>query len=119
MVRYPFWRLYSVGVSKQFQAKAPTADTKFNVVLSAGHLLSEVSVIATLDFSLRFFSPEINFNDWILNEHVTERAGYSRSFSNGRVYDKNHNLLVAMHQQCIVRFPAKKTKAERGKKGKL
>ena len=37
-------------------------------------VFAETGGVSSLDFSLRFFSPEIKMEDWALNEQTTERG---------------------------------------------
>ncbi|RMZ91599.1 hypothetical protein DV736_g1194, partial [Chaetothyriales sp. CBS 134916] len=75
------------------------------------HLFFEdVAACASLDFSMRIFSPRINVNDWHLREIISHRAGAGRSFSESRVWDEAGNLVVDMSQQSILRTKADKTK---------
>ncbi|KAJ9093420.1 hypothetical protein QFC21_006451 [Naganishia friedmannii] len=70
-----------------------------------------VSAVSTLEFSLRFFSPP-NPNEWLLHEQHTENAGMGRTFSTGRVWDKDGKCVASMSQQSIMRAKAEREGAK-------
>ncbi|KAE8131088.1 thioesterase-like superfamily-domain-containing protein [Aspergillus pseudotamarii] len=69
----------------------------------SGYPLTEASACASLDFSLRLFTHEIDLRRWHLSEATTSVAGNARAFSEGRVWDENGRLLASMTQQTLLR----------------
>lgn len=69
----------------------------------SGYPLTQASACATLDFSLRLFTHEIDLRRWHLTEVTTSVAGNARAFSEGRVWDGNGRLLASMTQQTLLR----------------
>lgn len=69
--------------------------------------LTTASVVSSLDFSLRFFSPPpIKLNeDWLLLEQNTERAADGRTFSVGRMFTEDGVEIARMSQVSILRGP--------------
>lgn len=69
----------------------------------SGYELFEASACATLDFSLRFFTHEINLHDWHIMELKALVAENARAFGEGRVWDDKGRLLASMTQQTLLR----------------
>ncbi|KAE8153806.1 thioesterase-like superfamily-domain-containing protein [Aspergillus avenaceus] len=69
----------------------------------SGYQLTDASACASLDFSLRLFTHEIDLRKWHLTEATTSVAGNARAFSEGRVWDGNGRLLASMTQQTLLR----------------
>jgi acyl-CoA thioesterase len=76
--------------------------------LCAAHrFFNVVSAVSTLEFALRFFSPP-NPNEWVLHEQHTENGGGARTFSTGRLWDRDGRCVASMSQQSIMRARAEK-----------
>ncbi|KAE8375725.1 Thioesterase/thiol ester dehydrase-isomerase [Aspergillus bertholletiae] len=69
----------------------------------SGYPLTDASACATLDFSLRLFTHDIDPRQWHLTEATTAVAGNARAFSEGRVWDATGRLLASMSQQTLLR----------------
>ncbi|OQE23175.1 hypothetical protein PENSTE_c009G01155 [Penicillium steckii] len=69
----------------------------------SGYTLDMASACATLDFSLRFLTHEINLRDWNVSERQTCGARNARAFSEGRVFNAEGELLASMTQKTILR----------------
>ncbi|KIV96920.1 hypothetical protein PV10_00733 [Exophiala mesophila] len=69
-----------------------------------------VAAFASLDFSLRVFTPLVNINNWHHREAINHQAGASRTYSESRVWGEEGNMVVAMSQLSILRTEADKTK---------
>lgn len=69
----------------------------------SGYELIEASARATLDFSLRLFTPKVDLTSWHVTEQKTIMAGNARAFSEGRVWSKDGVLIAIMTQQTILR----------------
>ncbi|KAH8703717.1 hypothetical protein BGW36DRAFT_414147 [Talaromyces proteolyticus] len=70
-----------------------------------GLLITEAENIAcaTLDFSLRIFTRNVNLMNYDIMEQKTIIAENARAFSEGRVWDEDGRLLASMRQQTILR----------------
>ena len=84
-------------------------------------VFAETGGVSSLDFSLRFFSPDIKMEEWALNEQTTERGvgcpysqclgcadsedwqAQGKTFSHGRHYDRHGKLIATMSQHCMMR----------------
>lgn len=73
--------------------------------------LSDSSACSTLDFALRLFVPSIDLNSWHLRERKTTAAGYSRTYTEARLWDEKGTLVASMTQQSIMR-PLKNDKSK-------
>ncbi|KAJ0108220.1 hypothetical protein J7T55_000185 [Diaporthe amygdali] len=72
----------------------------------------DAGACSTLDFALRLFTPDVDLSNWHLRERKTIAAGYGRTYSEGRLWDEQRNLVACMTQQCILRpKPQGKVKA--------
>ncbi|KAJ9091262.1 hypothetical protein QFC19_009172 [Naganishia cerealis] len=80
---------------------------------AAHRFFDAVQAVSTLEFSLRFFDVP-NANDWLLHEQHTENGGMGRTFSTGRVWNREGKCIASMSQQCIMR-----AKAQPGETAKL
>lgn len=63
----------------------------------------DAGACSTLDFALRLFTPDVDLSNWHLRERKTIAAGFGRSYSEGRLWDEQRNLVACMTQQCILR----------------
>ncbi|GHJ84207.1 hypothetical protein NliqN6_0609 [Naganishia liquefaciens] len=70
-----------------------------------------VQAVSTLEFSLRFFDVP-NVNDWVLHEQHTENGGAGRTFSTGRLWNREGKCVASMSQQSIMRARAQKENAK-------
>lgn len=69
----------------------------------SGYEIFEASACASLDFSLRFFTHEVNLHDWHIMELKALVAENARAFGEGRVWDDKGRLLASMTQQTLLR----------------
>ncbi|KAK6850140.1 hypothetical protein PG995_013973 [Apiospora arundinis] len=83
--------------------------------LSLDHAwLDEVSACSSLDFAMRLMDPHPDFNRWHLRERKTVAGGSGRTYSEGRMWDEEGNLIAIMSQQSIMRpNPEKKENPSR------
>ncbi|KAK8111582.1 uncharacterized protein PG998_008039 [Apiospora kogelbergensis] len=65
--------------------------------------LEDVSACSSLDFALRLMEPRPDFNRWHLRERKTIAGGAGRTYSEGRMWDEEGNLIAIMSQQSIMR----------------
>jgi acyl-CoA thioesterase II len=70
--------------------------------------ITESGPCSSLDFAVRFLTPNVNLNEWGLKERVTIAAGYGRNYSEGRMWDDEGNMISSMTQQSILRPPPPK-----------
>lgn len=63
----------------------------------------DVDACASLDFALRIFVPTVDMNSWLLRERTTSRGGGGRTYSEGRLWDTEGNMVASMTQQSILR----------------
>ncbi|KAK8058925.1 hypothetical protein PG994_009373 [Apiospora phragmitis] len=71
--------------------------------------LDDVDACSSLDFALRFMTPHPDFNRWHLRERKTIAGGAGRTYSEGRLWDQDGNLVAVMSQQSIMRPKPEKT----------
>jgi acyl-CoA thioesterase len=64
--------------------------------------------VSTLDLSVRFFTPDLDFNQFHLQEQRTMAAGVGRTFNTGQLWSEDGKLVAHMSQQCICRPPEEK-----------
>lgn len=64
----------------------------------------DITACSTLDFALRIFVPEVNLNGWHLRERDTSRGGSGRTYSEGKLWDEQGNMVASMSQQSIMRL---------------
>jgi acyl-CoA thioesterase II len=73
--------------------------------LTHNHMwFEDAGACSTLDFALRVFTPEVNMNAWHIRERTTSRAGSGRTFSEGKLWDEEGNLVASASQQSILRM---------------
>ena len=66
---------------------------------------------SSLDFALRFMTPDVDMTRWHVRERVAHAAGAGRTYAEGRLFDEQGRLVASMTQQGIMRPPPKKAKA--------
>ena len=72
--------------------------------LAHGHMwFEDVGACSSLDFALRIFVPGVDMESWTLKERVTYRGAGARTYSEGRLWDDNGQLIASMTQQSIMR----------------
>lgn len=71
-------------------------------LFTAHRFFDAISAVSTLEFSLRFFDVP-NVNDWVLHEQHTENGGMGRTFSTGRLWNREGKCIASMSQQSIMR----------------
>jgi acyl-CoA thioesterase II len=72
--------------------------------------LSDVKACSSLDFALRFFDNDPDFNNWHLREISTVTGGGGRTYSTSRLFNEAGKLVAEMSQQSIMRpFPTEKS----------
>ncbi|KAK7966961.1 uncharacterized protein PG986_001238 [Apiospora aurea] len=76
--------------------------------------LTDVAACSSLDFALRAMAPRPDFNRWHLRERRTIAGGAGRTYSEGRMWREEGNLVSVMSQQSIMR--AKRGKTEGAEK---
>ncbi|KAI2464237.1 thioesterase-like superfamily-domain-containing protein [Annulohypoxylon bovei var. microspora] len=91
--------------TENFAALAFLMDGALSFVpLTHNHLwFDDVAACSTLDFALRIFAPSVKMENWHLKERSTSRAGSGRTYSEGRLWDVEGNLVASMTQQSILR----------------
>lgn len=77
-----------------------------------GGWLGDVGACSSLDFALRFLAPRPDFNAWHLRERRTVAGGAGRTYSEGRLWDEEGNLVAIMSQQSIMRPKPEKQQEE-------
>lgn len=70
--------------------------------------LWDADACSTLEFSLRFMRPiqwtsDQGQGNWFLQEQTTEAGSHGRTFSSGRMWDTEGNLIAVMTQFSILR----------------
>jgi acyl-CoA thioesterase len=73
----------------------PLTNTKRNI--------EDAGPVSSLELAFRVFSPDLDANQWFLQEQHTEAAGDGRTFSIGKIYSEAGKLLAEMSQTCILR----------------
>ncbi|KEQ58315.1 acyl-CoA thioesterase II [Aureobasidium melanogenum CBS 110374] len=91
------------------------ASISFTPLVLQSMPLTESGACSTLDFSLRFLTPEINANDFHLREWKTYAGDAARTFSEARLWDSKGKMVASMTQTCILRPPPKKAAAKKSK----
>ena len=72
--------------------------------LSHDHMfVQDAGANSSLDFALRVFVNEVDFNAWSLRELRTITGGEGRTYSEGRLWDQSGKMVASMTQQCIMR----------------
>ena len=77
-------------------------------------MITSVSAVSSLDFSLRFFRP-FDLNQWHLNEQHTEHGAGGRTFSVGRIYNADGIEIAHMSQMSILRDKPNKSQKPKAK----
>jgi acyl-CoA thioesterase II len=73
--------------------------------------LDDAAACSSLDFSLRFFTTDVDPTQWHMREMKTIAAGNGRTFSESRLWDQKGNMVADMSQQSILRpLPGEKSK---------
>ncbi|KAF6833314.1 acylthioesterase ii [Colletotrichum plurivorum] len=67
--------------------------------------LDDASACSSLDFALRFFTADIKLANWHLREIKTVVGGDGRTYTEGRLWDSEGNMVANMTQQSIMRPP--------------
>ncbi|KAH0276529.1 acyl-CoA thioesterase II, partial [Aureobasidium melanogenum] len=84
------------------------ASISFTPLVLQSMPLTESGACSTLDFSLRFLTPEINANDFHLREWKTYAGDAARTFSEARLWDSKGKMVASMTQTCILRPPPRR-----------
>lgn len=67
-----------------------------------------VASCSSLDFSLRIFANELNFEQWHLREEKSLAAGEGRTYQESQLWDQKGRLVASLTEQCIMRPRAEK-----------
>jgi acyl-CoA thioesterase II len=67
--------------------------------------LDDAGACSSLDFAMRLFDNEVDFNQWHLHEMKTVAGAEGRTFSEARLYNEQGKLVANMTQQSIMRPP--------------
>jgi acyl-CoA thioesterase II len=65
--------------------------------------LADARTCSSLDFALRIMSNNVDFNKWHLREMKTIHGGEGRTYTEGRLWDEQGNMVASMTQQSILR----------------
>lgn len=65
--------------------------------------LEDAGACSSLDFSLRIFTHNFNFNNWHIKERKAIAGQGGRTFSEARLFDENGQLVAIESQQSIMR----------------
>ncbi|KAI4715249.1 acyl-CoA thioesterase II [Aureobasidium sp. EXF-10727] len=84
------------------------ASISFQPLVLQSMPLTESGACSTLEFSLRFLTPEIDINDFHMREWKTYAGDAARTFSEARLWDSKGKMVASMSQTCILRPPKKK-----------
>ena len=68
-----------------------------------GRPLYDSAACSSLDFAIRFFTPDLDLTRWSLREFETIAARDGRTYSESRMWDAEGNMLASMTQQSIMR----------------
>ncbi|KAI5196932.1 acyl-CoA thioesterase II [Aureobasidium subglaciale] len=91
------------------------ASISFQPLVLQSMPLTESGACSTLEFSLRFLTPDININDFHMREWKTYAGDAARTFSEARLWDGKGKMVASMSQTCILRPPKKATAAKKSK----
>ncbi|KAI1254227.1 hypothetical protein MGN70_004623 [Eutypa lata] len=69
---------------------------------------ADAGATSSLDFALRFFTPDVDMSRWHLKDRAAHAAGAGRSYAEGRLFDDQGRLVASMTQQGILRPPPKR-----------
>jgi len=65
---------------------------------------TSVKACSSLDFSLHFYHPNsLDLNDWLYHEQTSEVGSGGKTFSNGRVWSRDGQIVAKMSQMGIMR----------------
>lgn len=81
------------------------ASISFQPLVLDSMALVDVGACSSLEFSLRFLTPDIDINDWHLREWRTYAGDAARTFSEARLFDKSGKMVASMIQTSIMRPP--------------
>jgi acyl-CoA thioesterase len=65
--------------------------------------LMDAGPCSSLDFAIRIFSNKVDLNQWHLKEMKTHHGSNGRTYSEGRFWDQDKNLVATMTQMNILR----------------
>jgi acyl-CoA thioesterase len=65
--------------------------------------LDDAGACSSLDFAMRVFDHDVDFNEWHLHEMKTIAGAGGRTFSEARLWDERGKLIANMSQQSIMR----------------
>jgi acyl-CoA thioesterase II len=65
--------------------------------------LDDVGASGSLDFALRFFTNDININEWKLRELKAIVGAEARTYNEAKLYSEDGKLIAIMNQQGIMR----------------
>ncbi|KAF5520929.1 hypothetical protein CGCA056_v007821 [Colletotrichum aenigma] len=75
------------------------------VPLTHDHMwFQDVTACSSIDVALRFFTKEVNFENWHIVERNAIRGGGNRTFAESRIWDEKGNFIAHMSQQSIMRL---------------
>ncbi|KAF2247880.1 acyl-CoA thioesterase II [Trematosphaeria pertusa] len=77
--------------------------------------LGDSKACSSLDFALRVFRNEVQFEEWHLREIVTHVGAEGRTYSESRLWDEGGACVACMTQQSILRPWGEEKGNERGK----
>ncbi|KAF4775635.1 acyl-CoA thioesterase II [Colletotrichum scovillei] len=83
------------------------AALSFIPLTHSSKFLDDAGPCSSLDFALRFFTGEINLDNWHLREMKTITGNDGRTYTEARLWDQQGNMVATMNQQSIMR-PLKK-----------
>ncbi|KAF9878049.1 acylthioesterase ii [Colletotrichum karsti] len=73
--------------------------------------LDDAAACSSLDFALRFFTGDVDLDQWHLRELKTIAGSDGRTYTEARLWDRNGNMVANMTQQSIMRPPKTVVKA--------
>lgn len=102
-----YWFRSRSPISKQesYAAIAFKTDAAlaFVAVTFRNEFITDYGALSTLDCVLRFHTSDFTCNEWMLHEQVTECGNEGRTYSTGRVFKENGDLVATMTQASILR----------------
>ncbi|KAK1764294.1 acylthioesterase ii [Phialemonium atrogriseum] len=75
----------------------------FMPLTHSGMFVDDVAACSSLDFALRFFTGDVDLNNWHLRELKTVAGGEGRTYTESRLWDQSGTLVASMTQQSILR----------------